>query len=922
MCRLFKLIMLGQLRLTPLLVGLILPHWALAQTTKPVISAIVNVASYSAGPVAPGEMVVLFGSALGPSPLVNLQLDSSGKIANNLSGVQVLFEGIPAPLVYVSEAQIAAMVPYAIGGKGITQVQATYRGVASDPFSKMVAATAPAIFSADSSGKGLGAINNADGSLNSSGNPVAPGSYVTIYITGYGQTEPPGSDGEIANGIANVKAPVSVKIAGRTAQVLYAGSAPGFVSGFAQVNVQIPADLQYGGSLPLVVQAGDQASQPEITVAVSGPPAPVPYVPLSMSTTVIPPNQIRVAWSGIGSLASQFHIERQTGSGPFTEIAVIPAFTFTFTDSGVVAGTTYQYRVRAENDYGFSPYSTMASASTPTSLVAPPSNLQAVALSQTQISLSWSTANTNATSFQIERKTGIAGVYSLLATVPNVATAYPDTGVAANTTYVYRIRSQGASGFSGYSNESIVSTPAVSSPLAPNLTAVSLSATQIRLSWTSTATGIVRYRLERRTAATQYAEISQPGPSAATYDDLGLSTATAYTYRLRVETGAGLSPYSNEVTATTIQALPAAPTNLTAISNSQTQVTLTWNNNAPDATAIRVEFQAAGSASFTDIGPAPTLSSSLISNLQPNTAYVFRVRAQNAAGYSAYSNVTSVTTLSVPKTVFLLHGLNQAPDDMKSLASNLQSSNGLTRGRFSVDNSFDFSDCSGWTLASCSANCTIGNGAKRLANYIVKANPPGDIVLIGFSMGGLIARDMIANNRLILNGRKIHLVTIGTPNLGYPYLPTDSLLFCDALVSSMYGDWRAIPNSVRFSGYLLSLTNQWSSQNFPGSGGTWLAASGRAYSDPKRGSSGCRDQNPYSDGVVCDDSAQYNVSTSSGTQPSDRWSDPDRAYVHSQSGLTRFILGDNTDPTRFLRLWDPSQYGSLFIKLTAVLNAL
>jgi hypothetical protein len=85
--------MFGHSRLTVLFVGLVASMCAIAQTTKPVISAITNVASYSPAPIAPGEMVIFFGSGLGPKQLVNLQLDAQGRVANTLSNVQVLFDG-------------------------------------------------------------------------------------------------------------------------------------------------------------------------------------------------------------------------------------------------------------------------------------------------------------------------------------------------------------------------------------------------------------------------------------------------------------------------------------------------------------------------------------------------------------------------------------------------------------------------------------------------------------------------------------------------------------------------------------------------------------------------------------------------------------------------------------------------------------
>src|ERR1017187_10116087 len=75
---------------------------AWSQTAKPTVTAVTNVASYANGSISPGEMVVIFGSGMGPSSVVLSQLDQQGRIANALSQVQVLFDGNPAPLIYVS----------------------------------------------------------------------------------------------------------------------------------------------------------------------------------------------------------------------------------------------------------------------------------------------------------------------------------------------------------------------------------------------------------------------------------------------------------------------------------------------------------------------------------------------------------------------------------------------------------------------------------------------------------------------------------------------------------------------------------------------------------------------------------------------------------------------------------------------------
>lgn len=464
---------------------------------------------------------------------------------------------------------------------------------------------------------------------------------------------------------------------------------------------------------------------------------------------------------------------------------------------------------------------------------------------------------------------------------------------------------------------------------APSLQATTLSANQVRLSWTNTATGVIRYRLERRSGAGgTFAEIAQPNAAATSFDDAAIATATVYSYRIRVETNAGFSAYSNEVPVSATQGLPAPPTNLQAAATSSSQVTLTWTNNASTATAIRVEYRLAGSTTFADIGPAPTLTSSAITGLQPNTNYAFRVRAQNAVGYSQYSNEASVATLPVPTTVFLIHGIGQDSSDMRGLSESLTGPLGIDRRRFQIDRGFDFSECA--DAIYCDSTCSTSSGAQKLAQYINGVNPPGDIVLVGFSMGGLIARDMVANNwNGVLNSRKVTgLVTLGTPNLGYPYTYADRAAFCTPLLLQMDGNWRSRQSEGIgvMSAYLFSLTNRWGSLEFPGNNRLWLAASGRSCSNPVRNldtSTGCRDANPFSDGVVCDDSATYWVNTAGVTRPTRLWQDPGRIYVHSHNSATSLILcGNSGDPTRHPLLSDPPAFVPLFNAIKEAINGL
>jgi uncharacterized protein (TIGR03437 family) len=131
-----------------------------------------------------------------------------------------------------------------------------------------VAPSAPALFTAASSGTGQAAALNQDSSANSVSNPAAAGSVIVLFGTGEGQTNPAGQDGVVANGIypAPVQ-PVSVKIGGKPAQVLYAGAAPGEVAGLLQINAQIPAGVT-GNSVSVQITVGVASSQPGVTIAI------------------------------------------------------------------------------------------------------------------------------------------------------------------------------------------------------------------------------------------------------------------------------------------------------------------------------------------------------------------------------------------------------------------------------------------------------------------------------------------------------------------------------------------------------------------------------------------------------------------------------------------------------------------------------
>jgi endo-1,4-beta-xylanase len=238
------------------------------QTVPPRLngSAIVNAASYHGSAVAPGELVTIFQSDFGPAALVGAQLDSQGRVSSNLAGTQVLFDGVPAPIVYALAGQSSVIVPYEVAGKQQTMVQYVFNGVASNTVGLPVAPAAPAIFAADATGAGPGLILNQDNTLNTAKNPAAGGSVIQILATGGGAVAGGAVDGSLASGLGKQMLPVTATVAGKAATVTYAGPAPGEVNGVMQVNLILPAGLG-SGPQPVIVMVNGVASQNGITVA-------------------------------------------------------------------------------------------------------------------------------------------------------------------------------------------------------------------------------------------------------------------------------------------------------------------------------------------------------------------------------------------------------------------------------------------------------------------------------------------------------------------------------------------------------------------------------------------------------------------------------------------------------------------------------
>lgn len=249
----------------------------------PTIYGVFSAASYASATVSPGELVTIFGSNIGPAIPGTMQI-AGGFATTTLGNVTVTFDGLSAPLLYVSANQVSVQVPYEVPISAGIPVVVTYGTNQPANTTVTTALVAPGIFTADGSGVGEAAAVNTGATsglvtLNSNTNPANIGDTLTIFLTGEGNYNPVPFQGFSNTGfiIPTNLAPLpqmaplpTVNIGGvdASAGVSYAGVVPGSIIGVLQINVVVPLGSSTGQSVPVVVTIGGAATQANVTINV------------------------------------------------------------------------------------------------------------------------------------------------------------------------------------------------------------------------------------------------------------------------------------------------------------------------------------------------------------------------------------------------------------------------------------------------------------------------------------------------------------------------------------------------------------------------------------------------------------------------------------------------------------------------------
>ncbi len=346
----------------------------------------------------------------------------------------------------------------------------------------------------------------------------------------------------------------------------------------------------------------------------------------------------------------------------------------TYTDNTVVSGPTYYYRVAASNTIGGGtapgyPSMTVNSAWVTSTGVgsapADPTGLSATALLGGTVRLSWTDNATNETGYEIQRADN-GGTMATIATTP----LYPGNGIATYTdittvgpnSYVYQVRALGTTGNSNWSNQAPITLVAPPDGLPiTDLTASLPTGPQVNLTWTNQSTNEAGFVIERSVNGGAFSvlatDLVTPAAGATvTYIDTTTVAINTYAYQLRAVNFGGYSAYSN--VATILVGVPATPTNLAGVYDGTVpQIKLSWMDNANNEINYVVERADNG-------GAFATLVSNLAANpgtgpvgyndpaILPDSSYIYRVKAVNGLGSSAYSNsVTVVTPPLAPSNV-------------------------------------------------------------------------------------------------------------------------------------------------------------------------------------------------------------------------------------------------------------------------------
>lgn len=385
-----------------------------------------------------------------------------------------------------------------------------------------------------------------------------------------------------------------------------------------------------------------------------------PAAPPSLAARPATLTSIHLTWVDGGDSEAGFTLSRRSrvpgkAWGAWADLAKPAANTTSFTDMGVEAGTSYEYRLNACNDFGCSPWTITPAVAIPSAPPVRPSGLAARGVPIAQAALTWTDASTNEALFELMRSElstdGTWTEYAIRANLPADSRSYRDTALAPARTYRYQLRACSVAGCSAPVTSGNVTLPPI--PAAPSeLTATALSMTAVRVQWKDVSTTETSFTLARALVSSTglvgvFTDLATLPANGVRYDNARVPPAT-YQYRIQSCNVAGCSPWAASASVV-VPAVPAAPGKVTATVLSATSIRVTWTDAGPFETSYEVR-RALRNADGTWAAPTPLTAVPAATRTYSNTgllsgqAYRYEVRACNTSGCSAFSQSQEVTT--------------------------------------------------------------------------------------------------------------------------------------------------------------------------------------------------------------------------------------------------------------------------------------
>ncbi len=395
------------------------------------------------------------------------------------------------------------------------------------------------------------------------------------------------------------------------------------------------------------------------------PPPGAPAAPTGFAAAVAGPASVALSWDPPAAALGGYELQRAAAaSGPFALLASPGAGATAHEDAGLGAGQTYYYRLRALGSGGSSAWTAVVSATLPAAGAAPvaPGGLAVSAVSASSLLVDWIDQSDDETRFDVERAPAASGPFALVTSTGTDVQSFLDTGLAASTTYWYRVRAANGAGPSGYTAVVAATTlppppPPPGAPAVPTgVTARATGPDSVAVSWLAAADATLGLELERATtAAGPFALVAAIPAGATGRGDAGLVSGTTYHYRLRALGPGGASGWSTVVSATPTAAPPppapppAAPLEFLAGALSDSAIELTWRPESGDETGFELERATALRGPFVALVTLERGATSHVDGgLPAGTRFWYRLRALSDAGPSDYTKVADATTFTAP----------------------------------------------------------------------------------------------------------------------------------------------------------------------------------------------------------------------------------------------------------------------------------